>query len=210
MTETWISTVGRECYPSIGRHFDDDAEKQRLRLYCDATPSEREILGTTEAGFAETPQARLCVVIPAHDIVILKKFSHHYLCKNGAPDVTRLEYLAIERAWEYCHKSGIESFSIYTDSQAAQGKVIKEATLGPEERVRWLKRDFNPAGIILDRITHRARYLAQTKGKVAYRRPNAEQEEILHLMQAENLQCPLSNLRFWATIIRRKMTDHAS
>lgn len=186
-TETWIRAACQKKYPKVARYFDDDAKEQRLRLYCDATPSGREILDTTEAGLSEVPLARLCVVVAARDIVIIRKFQDTFINGAGEPNVNQLEYLAIERALEYCRTEGVESFSIYTDSQIAKARAIKHAPLEPGGRVRWLKRDFNPAGIILDRITHRARYLTKTATKVAYRRPNAEHDEILHLMQAERV-----------------------
>jgi ribonuclease HI len=207
-TETWIRAAGQKKYPKIARHFDDDAKAQRLRLYCDATPSWREIHDTTEAGVSDVPLARLCVVVPTRDIVMIRKFQDTFVNAAGEPNVNQLEYLAIKRALEYCSAEGVENFSIYTDSQTAQARARKHAPLGPGGRVRWLKRDFNPAGIILERITHRARYLTQTETKVAYRRSNSEHDEILHLMQAESIQCPLTELRFWETILKRKYREH--
>ena len=207
-SEAWISAASREYSSQFGEDFDEDKREKRLRVYCDATPSRREIVGLTEAGHSGKPMARLCVVVPDHDVVIISKFEHQRFFENEEANTSQLEYLGIQRAIEYCHSKGISQFSTYNDNQGSVRQAAAEINLGSGGRVRWLQRDFTPAGIILDRITHRSKYLSKTKGKVAYRRPNAEHEEILRLMQAEDIQCTLSGLQFWETILKRKLRDY--
>ena len=138
---------------------------------------------------------RVTVIISELDYGSVERVIENVITKEGNPDTTFLELLAILRAKEVCEEKGITDFVIYSDNEQAVAR-----TSSPQ--VKWLPPgQLHYASAFLHRILSRARYLRHSSRKVRRRAPvRPAQMEVFILFQAERLEFKLSRSLLWAKI----------
>jgi ribonuclease HI len=167
-----------------------------VNVYCDGSLAPTEMSDPHTSGLGSMQVGRILIVVPASD----------YDCglfeKVDVTTCSGAEAAAIRRAIEFCEQHGLSTASIWSD---AQGSV---STCG-DSRVRWKKRNRNPAGLLFDRLFRRARYLRRTEGKVSGRHPlTAAQLEIHKLLKSESERFILTKSALWKGVLKLRRGEH--
>jgi len=143
---------------------------------------------------------RIAVLIPEIDFGLVEQVKEGVLTIYGEPDSGKLEILAVRRAQEVCVAKAIPSYTIFTDNWSAAQSDVGEA--------KWVERKNNHAGIFLDRIISRPRYLRQSSRKIRSRRPpDKRQEEIFQMFNADKVEFRLSESFIWREVKKKTVDD---